>query len=191
MAQNIGWWIFMNPTQGGHSAQAFGLSGGLEVDWQQGSPAMASADMIIMGRPFIPVGKPLILPMSPGADSYPGPINFGAGIGWSYGEGGGAATFGWDIDSGNWQLKDEVQSPNQGLFQLASASGGLKALLSVQIVSVLDTKGIVTLYVDGVSKGTLSDGDQIEVSGDVIALGIEVDFPTEAQDGFSVGYTLS
>ena len=61
----------------------------------------------------------------------------------------------------------------------------------MQIVSVLDTKGVVTLYVDGVSKGNLSDGDQIEVSGDVIALGIEVDFPTQAQDGFSVGYTLT
>lgn len=191
MAQNIGWWIFMNPTQGGHSAQAFGLSGGLEVDWHQGSPAMASAEMIILGRPFIPVGRPLILPLSPGANSHPGPIAFGAGIGWSYGADGGAATFGWDIDSGDWQLKDEVQSPNRGLFQLASASSGLKALLSVQIVSALDTNGSVTLLVDGVSRGTLSNGDQVEVSGDVIALDVEVDFPTPSQDGFSVGYTLS
>ena len=133
LAQNIGWSITMNPAEGGHSAQAFGLGGGLEhVDWTQGSPGLASAEMIILGRPFIPVTRPLILPISPGASHYPGPINFGAGIGWSYGEGGGEATFGWDVDSGNWQLKDQVQSPNQGLFELANAHGGISGLLSVQ-----------------------------------------------------------
>jgi len=188
LAQNVGWTIFMNPTGGGHSAQAFGLPGGLDVDYVQGSPPMASADMVILGRPFIPVGRPLILPISPGQSSYPGPINYGCGIDWSYGEGGGAATFDWSVDSGNLAVIDQIVSPNQGNFQIADHYSGQ---LTVQIISVLDTKGSVTLFVDGIDKGQLSDGQQVPVSGEVISLTIETEFPTPAQDGFSVGYVLS
>ncbi len=190
MAQHIGWGIYMNPTNGGHTAQAFGLPGGLEIDYVQGNPAMASADVILFGRPFVPVGRPVILPISPGHSSFPGTFPFGAGIGWDYAEGGGSATFSWELDSGAWQMVDEILSPNQANVQIASEAGGATWQLSVSITSVLDTTGIVILFADGVSKGTLSDGDQVTVTGNIISLGIETEFPTPSQDGFSIGYTL-
>jgi hypothetical protein len=189
MSQNIGWSITMNPTGGGHSAQGFGLPGPLDVKYEQGSRAMASAEVVLFGRPFVPVGRPVFMPIQPGPTSIPGTLPFGGGLWWTFGADGGAATFGWSLDAGGWQLVDEIFSPNRASIQIAGQPGA-SWLLTVQIISVLDTSGTVTLFADGVSKGTLADGDQVPVSGDIISLEIEVDFPTPAQDGFSIGYVL-
>lgn len=190
----LGWSISMNPTEGGHTAQGFGLQQPLAVDYQQGG-GIASADVIYFGRPFPPVGRPLILPLNPGNSSFPGPFNFGGGVGWTYGSNSGGATFSWNFAgapqcANGWALVDQINSPTSGMFQIACNPNSGSWLVSVQITSVLDTKGTLTLYADGVSQGTMQDGDQKSVTGKTISLGIEVSFPTPSQDGYGVGYNL-
>jgi hypothetical protein len=189
MSQYMGWGISMNPTGGSHGVTAWGLPGPLEVKYDQGSPAMASAEMAIYGRPFPPVGRTYYQPLQPGANSAAGPFSFGCGLGWTFGEEGGAATFGWSVDDGAWQLIDEIFSPTRASIQVANQEGG-NWLMTVQIITVLDTTATVTLFVDGVSKGVLKDGDQLPVAGTIVSLEIECDFPTPAQDGFSISYVL-
>lgn len=193
---NIGWSISMNPTGGGHTAQAFGAAPGIVIDYQPGSPAPTVADVIFLGRPFIPVTRPLILPLNPGTNDYSKfEINFGAGVTWTFGANGGAAKLSWNFNnlpqcSNGWAIVDTVTSPASGMFQIACAPAPTTWQLTVQIITVLDTKATVTLYADGQSQGPLHDGDQKNVTGQTISLGIEASFPTPSQDGMSVGYIL-
>src|ERR1051326_4400601 len=189
---NLGWGISMNPTSGGHTAQGFDLQQPLDVDYQQGG-AISKADVIYFGRPFPPAGWPLILPLNPGKSSFPGPFDFGGGIGWTYGSKGGAATFSWNFGgapqcTSGWAIVDQINSATSGMFQIACNPNGGSWLLAVNIVTVFDTQGTLTLYADGVSQGTLQDGEERSVSGKVISLGIEASFPTPSQNGYGVGY---
>lgn len=192
----MGWSIGMSPTGGGHTAQVFGAAPGIVIDYQPGSPAPTVADVIFLGRPFIPVTRPLILPLTPGMNDYSKfDINFGAGVSWTLGANGGAATLSWNFNnlpqcSNGWAIVDTVASPGSGMFQIACSPAPATWQLTVQIITVLDTKATVTLYADGVSQGTLQDGDQKNVTGKTISIGIEASFPTPSQDGMSIGYVL-
>jgi hypothetical protein len=186
----LGWGIYMNPTNGGHSAQGWGLSPGMDVEVEQGSPAMASADAVVLGRPFIPIGRPTIIPLSPGQNNIGLPLPYGAAINWDYGPDGGAATLSWSLDSGAWQMVDEILSPNRANVRIASRPGGGTWQIGFQITSVTDTSGVATLYADGVSQGPIANAQQVTVSGEIISIGIEVDFPTPSDNGFAVGYVI-
>ena len=186
---SMGFSLFMSKSGGGHTCQAFGQRS-LTVDYKPGSPGLGEAQATFLGRPFIPVGRPLFLPLNPGSNNFPGTSTFGAGVVWKYGSG-NSATFSWNLDgvpqcSNGWGVVDQINSPSSATIQIACGPAGTSWVFSAQLIPPVP--GTVTVFADGVSQGPVS-GNQMTFQGAVITLGIELEFSTSSSE-LSLGYAI-
>ena len=188
--------IYMTATGGSHTSAEVGQSPA-NVDWTQGSPPLAGAQLTLAQRPHIPVPpRPQVTDLSPGENSIP---FFGdedtASVSWTYSGDSGAATFAWStggLPTGptGSNIVSEVIGPQKGSFQIAFAAEPTSCLLSFQVTPSQAFMGpqLVLVYVDDQYVGALADGTQVVVKGSVLRL--EVDFRSESFTDLQGGYTL-
>jgi hypothetical protein len=179
-------WDISMGAAGGSFMGSVGPAGGFTVDYQPGTPLLAAAEIYLPADGPRPLHYPTLIAMQPGLNQVDQSMPRGGGFYWSFAPGGGAATFDWNV--AGWQLIANVISVTHATYQIATEPG-TSWQLSVQIASAGSTTGVVTLLVDGVPRGPLSNGEQVLVAGAAIMLDVQIAL-FDPQDYFTVSYTL-
>lgn len=189
--------IYMSPTGGSHTSFQMGESP-VSLDWTQGTPPLASAQLVLAHMARVPPPPPpQTTPLTPGDNSVP---FFGswysASVGWTYAGDTGAATISWSMGglptgpTGS-NIVSDVLGPQKGDFQIAFAAKPTTCLLSFNITPSQAFMGpqLVLVYVDGEYVGALADGTQVVITGTDLSLSIDFRGESEATE-VQVTYTL-
>lgn len=186
--------ITLQPDQGGHTSFSVGSSPAT-VDFQQGTPPVAGATFSLRHRPRIPMPPPgPVTPLTPGENDIPFFGSFGnATLWWTCSADGGAATFSWKmaglpVGPNGWSFVSAPASAQQGEFQIVATAEPATWLLTLSVTA--EQKPIVLVYADGNYLASLSDGDNIVVTGRTVALAIDARTGTPELQTVSVAYTL-
>jgi hypothetical protein len=168
------------------------------VEWAQGNPPLQGAQFDRIHEPRIPMPRPVApTPLKPGPNSFDTGGNwYNAGISWSFTGAAGAGTLlmnlpGWPTGPDGWATAAEVQSPQQGSFQILGTTEPASWVMNFSIMAnYTHVVPIVMMYVDGAFLATCVDGMEVVANGKVVSLVVDArGLPSTSQ--LSVGYTIS